>query len=131
MSLKEKYQAALEMAQQIGANVENFHEEGEALVFNATVETQYLANQIWDKFKSINGLGKEGAAPADIKANIQVSDASVFHRHTVVSGDTLGELAKHYYDKAGDYMKIFEANRDILNDPDMIKVGQVLVIPAP
>jgi LysM repeat protein len=50
--------------------------------------------------------------------------------HVVVAGDTLGALAKHYYGKASLYMKIFEANRDILKDPNLIKVGQRLRIPA-
>lgn len=49
--------------------------------------------------------------------------------HTVISGDTLWKIAQHYYGKGNDYMKIFEANRDLLDDPDKIKVGQVLQIP--
>ena len=49
--------------------------------------------------------------------------------HTVVSGDTLWKIAEHYYGKGNDYMKIFEANRDQLDDPDKIQVGQVLQIP--
>ena len=49
--------------------------------------------------------------------------------HEVVAGDTLGHIAQKYYGKAGEYMKIFEANRDILDNPDLIKVGQKLRIP--
>lgn len=49
--------------------------------------------------------------------------------HDVVSGDTLSKLAKHYYGDPGLYMKIFEANRDVLKDPNLIKVGQRLRIP--
>ena len=49
--------------------------------------------------------------------------------YEVVSGDTLGAISKKYYGKASDYMKIFEANRDILDNPDLIKVGQKLQIP--
>jgi len=49
--------------------------------------------------------------------------------HTVVRGDTLWKIAEHYYGKGNDYMKIFEANRDQLDDPDKIQVGQVLQIP--
>lgn len=49
--------------------------------------------------------------------------------HVVARGDTLSALAKRYYGKAGLYMKIFEANRDILSDPNLIKVGQRLRIP--
>lgn len=49
--------------------------------------------------------------------------------YEVVAGDTLGAIAQKYYGKASEYMKIFEANRDILDNPDLIKVGQKLKIP--
>jgi len=49
--------------------------------------------------------------------------------YTVQSGDTLSKIAKQFYGNANDYMKIFEANRDKLNDPNKIQVGQSLVIP--
>jgi nucleoid-associated protein YgaU len=50
--------------------------------------------------------------------------------HTVVKGDTLSKIAKKYYGKASRYPKIFDANRDQLDDPDKIKPGQVLKIPS-
>jgi len=49
--------------------------------------------------------------------------------HKVVAGDTLSKIAKKYYGKAGDYKKIFEANKDELKDPDKIFPGQDLIIP--
>jgi nucleoid-associated protein YgaU len=49
--------------------------------------------------------------------------------HDVVAGDTLSKIAKKYYGDPGLYMKIFEANRDVLKDPNLIKVGQKLRIP--
>jgi len=50
--------------------------------------------------------------------------------HEVVGGDTLSALAKKYYGNANMYMRIFEANRDVLDDPNLIKVGQKLRIPV-
>lgn len=50
--------------------------------------------------------------------------------HTVVSGDTLGKIAKNYYGNAMKYPVIFEANKPMLIDPDKIYPGQVLRIPA-
>jgi nucleoid-associated protein YgaU len=51
-------------------------------------------------------------------------------KHVVVSGDTLSAIAKKYYDDAGKYMKIYEANKAVIGDnPDMIKPGMELVIP--
>ena len=131
MSLKDKYQSALDFAKERGAEMENFHEEDGNIVFNGTVPTPFVRNAIWDKLKSINGLSKDDAAPSEVKANIKVSDDSVYHRHTVVAGETLGKIAKHYFDDASKYVAIFEANKDILKNPDLIVVGQVLSIPNP
>jgi nucleoid-associated protein YgaU len=50
--------------------------------------------------------------------------------HTVVSGDTLGKIAKHYYGNAMKYPEIFEANKPMLTHPDKIYPGQVLRIPV-
>jgi len=50
-------------------------------------------------------------------------------RYTVVSGDTLSHIAKRFYGNANRWPRIFEANRDQLDDPDRIRPGQVLKIP--
>ncbi len=49
--------------------------------------------------------------------------------YTVQKGDTLSHIAQTYYGKASGWKKIFEANRDQLDDPDRIKPGQVLRVP--
>ncbi|CAM1345233.1 peptidoglycan-binding protein LysM [Tenacibaculum amylolyticum] len=49
--------------------------------------------------------------------------------HTVVSGDTLGKIAKEFYGDAMKYPVIFEANTPMLEHPDRIYPGQVLRIP--
>lgn len=49
--------------------------------------------------------------------------------YEIKSGDTLGAIAKHFYGNAGQYMRIFEANREIISDPDKIYPGQKIRIP--
>lgn len=49
--------------------------------------------------------------------------------YTIVSGDTLSKLAKRFYGNARDYPRIFEANREVIKDPDLIYVGQKIRIP--
>ena len=49
--------------------------------------------------------------------------------HTVVSGDTLGKIAKNFYGNAMKYPEIFEATKPMLSHPDKIYPGQVLRIP--
>jgi len=49
--------------------------------------------------------------------------------HEVKKGENLWKIAEHYYGDGTLYTKIFEANKDVLDDPDRIKVGQKLRIP--
>jgi nucleoid-associated protein YgaU len=49
--------------------------------------------------------------------------------HEVKKGESLWKIAQHYYGDGSLYTKIFEANRDTLKDPNLIKVGQKLRIP--
>ena len=49
--------------------------------------------------------------------------------YEIVSGDTLSVIAKKYYGKASEYPRIFEANREVIKDPDLIFVGQKIRIP--
>lgn len=50
--------------------------------------------------------------------------------YTVERGDTLSQIAKQFYGKASEWNTIFQANRDQLDDPDLIQPGQVLRIPG-
>ncbi|MEJ2533989.1 MAG: LysM peptidoglycan-binding domain-containing protein [Gammaproteobacteria bacterium] len=51
--------------------------------------------------------------------------------YEVQPGDSLWKIAAEVYGNGAEYPKIFEANRDILDDPDLIRPGQVLRIPDP
>ncbi|HEY0671972.1 MAG TPA: LysM peptidoglycan-binding domain-containing protein [Longimicrobiales bacterium] len=50
--------------------------------------------------------------------------------YTVKSGDSLSAIAKREYGDAGQWRRIFEANRDQIKDPDLIHPGQELKIPS-
>jgi nucleoid-associated protein YgaU len=58
------------------------------------------------------------------------STASASKTYVVVSGDSLSKIAQREYGRADQWSRIYEANRDILNDPDKIFPGQKLRIPA-
>ena len=49
--------------------------------------------------------------------------------YTVQSGDTLSKISKHFYGDAEKHMDIYYANRDEIENPDQLRVGQVLNIP--
>ena len=50
--------------------------------------------------------------------------------HTIVDGDTLGDLAARYLGSATRSLEIFEANRDVLSKPELLPIGAELKIPA-
>ena len=49
--------------------------------------------------------------------------------YTVVAGDSLSKIAKREYGDASKWHRIFEANRDKIQNPDLIHPGQVLNLP--
>jgi uncharacterized protein YidB (DUF937 family) len=74
-------------------------------------------------------MGSPTSAPTPSAAPTAPTPEAQARTYTVVSGDTLSKIAKHYYGDANDWPKIFDANRDKLSNPDRINVGQVLRIP--
>jgi len=71
----------------------------------------------------------EGIANVDDRMTTAIQEPEA-QFHTVVSGDTLGKIAKTYYGNAMKYPVIFEANKPMLSHPDKIYPGQVLRIPV-
>jgi len=67
--------------------------------------------------------GSSSTAPAPAPAK------PAARTYTVVAGDNLSKIAKNFYGDANKWKKIFEANRDIIKNPDLIKPGQTLKIP--
>lgn len=125
MGLRDTYAYAIQTAKG------KFHggaEEREGkLYFTGTVGTEAEKNELWNAIKTIPTWQK------DIVADIQVTGgpaaAGAKPTYTVKPGDTLSKIAKAQLGSADAYMKIFEANRDQLADPDKIKPGQVLRLP--
>lgn len=124
MPVKAKYQDVLNLGEQLAIVNGDVRVEDDVLKIKGTAKTQYEKNLLWDAIKAAGG-----ESPCDIMANISVADDSVYHRHTVVKGETLGGIAKHYFKNAMKYKEIFAANTNVLDNPDLIKVGQVLDIP--
>lgn len=124
MSVKAKYQAVLNLGEQLAIKDGDVKEEGGVLKVKGQAATQYEKNLLWDKIKEIGGEN-----PSDIQASITVADSSVYHRHTVKGGESLSKIAKLYYDDPMKYKKIFDANTNILKNPDIIHPNQVLIIP--
>ena len=126
MGLRDTYAYAIQTAK--GKFQGNAEERDGKLYFKGTIASEELKNELWNAIKTIPTWRE------DIVADIQVvapppGAAPAAKTYTVKAGDTLSKIAKDHLGSAGDYMKIFNANKDQLTDPDKIKPGQVLNIP--
>jgi len=129
MGLREKYDHAIQTAK--GFRMVGAAEERDGkLHFKGTVGTQEEANRIWDAIKTNPDWRND--VIADIKATGEAAGQSkgAERTYTVQAGDTLSKIAKQFLGDANAYNDIFKLNRDQLSDPDKIKPGQVLKIPA-
>ncbi|MBN8677947.1 MAG: LysM peptidoglycan-binding domain-containing protein [Chitinophagales bacterium] len=125
MALKDKYASVLALGEKLGIQNGRIEEGADGVLrMWGTAADTYQKDQLWDAIKAIGG-----AEPSDIAADIQVATTDYYTKHTVVKGDSLSKIAKHYYDDMMKYNAIFDANRDQLSNPDEIEVGQVLIIP--
>jgi len=130
MGLRDKYSHAILTAKNLRMQGSADERDGK-LYFKGTTQTQEEANQIWDAIKTVPDWSTD--IVADIKATGGGASASAgggAQSYTVKAGDTLSKIAKEHLGDANAYMKIFNANKDQLADPDKIKPGQVLKIPA-
>jgi LysM repeat protein len=126
MGLRDKYAWAISQAK--GKFDGKAEERDGKLYWTGTVKSEQEKNEIWMAIKTIPEWRDE--VVADITVVGGPAAAAPAKTYTVKSGDTLSAIAKSQLGSAGDYMKIFDANRDQLSDPDKIKPGQVLKIPA-
>jgi nucleoid-associated protein YgaU len=130
MGLRDKYAYAIQTAKDLRMQGSAEEREGK-LYFRGTTQTQEEANKIWNAIKTIPDWKTE--IVADIKAaggGASAGAGAGSHNYTVKAGDTLSKIAKEHLGDANAYMDIFNANKDQLKDPDKIKPGQVLKIPA-
>jgi nucleoid-associated protein YgaU len=125
MSLKDKYDEALKLSEQLKLKGAGWKEEGGKLKLWGTAEYAIDRDHVWDRIKKVSGWESE------ISADIKVEKTDVYGFWVVQAGDSLSKIAKDVYDNAGKYMKIFEANKDVLKDPNLIHPGQKLKLPNP
>ena len=126
MGLREKYAYAISTAK--GKFDGNATEKDGKLYFQGSVKSEDEKNEIWNAIKTIPDWRND--IVAEIKVTGGGASAASAQTYTVKSGDTLSKIAKEHLGDANAYMKIYEANRDQLKNPDLIKPGQVLKIPA-
>ncbi len=133
-ALKLKYQSVLNFMQSQNVQLQNINMEGDKLFIRATAPSADIKNKVWDQIKlvdpSFSDLTAEIDAPAAQAAAAAASGASSSARtYHVQAGDNLSKISKQFYGDANKYMKIYEANKDKMSDPDHVRAGTDLIIP--
>lgn len=123
MSLTNKYANVVAKAQELGLKNVKVNETGGKVQISGTTEYQMQKDMLWDVIKQQPGWEQE------VSADIKAERTDVWGVWEVKPGDSLSKIAKSAYDNANEYMRIFEANKNILKDPNVIQPGQKLVIP--
>jgi nucleoid-associated protein YgaU len=132
--LKQRYQTVLTTSDNERIQFVNLHVQDNKLFIKGIAPSEEAKNKFWDQVKLVNPNAD------DITADISVDTSRAMgaaagggqgsgQTYEVKSGDNLSKISKQFYGDASEYMRIFYANRDKLNDPDKIQVGQQLVIP--
>jgi nucleoid-associated protein YgaU len=124
--LKTKYGSVLNSMNQLGVHLTHVHIQENKLYVEGACGSESIKNKIWDQVKLVD------PAFSDLTLNLTIDPALAPKQqiYTVAAGDSLSKIAKQFYGNANECMKIFEANKDRLTDPNVIKVGQQLVIPS-
>ena len=123
MSLQEKYQSILELANSNGTTYTL--EEGDGVLhINGTAPDDAAKQSLWDAYAAVDPDYQSG----DLILNITTGDAAGggANTYTVEPGDSLSKIGGKY---GLPWKAIYDANRDTIHNPDMIHPGQEIKIP--
>jgi len=133
--LKQKYQTVLTTSDNEKIQFLNLHVQDNKLFIRGIAPSEEAKNKFWDQVKLVNPNADDITADISVDSSRAIGAAAgggqgaAGETYEVKSGDNLSKISKQFYGDANEYMRIFYANRDKLNDPDKIQVGQRLTIP--
>jgi len=124
MSLQEKYQTILALADQNGTTYELSEGDG-VLHIEGTAPDASAKQALWDEYNRIDPDYRTGDLVLNI-SDASGASADAGNTYTVQAGDNLSKIGAKY---GISWNAIYDANRDIISDPDRIHPGQELKIP--
>ena len=144
--LKQKYQSVLHSMEQQHVQLQNVNMQDGKLFIRGAASSEEAKNKVWDQIKLVDpsygdliaeinvDQSRQESAQSSTQAPAQSTSrstraATAGENYIVQPGDTLSKISKDVYGDPNQYMRIFNANRDKLQDPDTIQAGQQLLIP--
>ena len=136
--LKNKYKSVLDLIPQKGVRLSHVHVQDNKLFVQGAAPSEQIKNDIWNQIKAVDpnysdltcDISVDSSLPNPQPQAQAAAGAYGSRSYTVKPGDTLSKISKEFYGDPNRYQKIFEANRDKLENPDKIRVGQELTIPS-
>lgn len=131
--MKQKYASVLTIVREQRVQLSHLHIQNGKFFMQGVAPSDQAKNKVWDQIKVVNPNWAQELI-ADIRVDSTAQSAAALsadgaRTYTVQAGDSLSKISKKYYGDANQYMKIFEANRDAVNDPNKIFPGQTLKVP--
>ncbi len=140
--LKQKYQSVLTLIQQSGVRLSHMHVQDNKLFLQGEAPSDQVKNKVWDEIKRIDPSYSDLTCDLTVNSSLPqpaaqapaqqtgAAAAGGMQSYTVKPGDTLSKISQQFYGSVGQYMKIYEANRDQIQDPNEIRAGQTIKIPS-
>jgi nucleoid-associated protein YgaU len=127
--LKQKYSNVLDLIARRNVRLDHLHVQGDKLVMQGAAPNEEIKNEVWNAIKAIDPAYSDLSCEISVDSSLP-APAPEAKTYTVQAGDSLSKLAQQFYGDASQYKRIFEANQDQLKDPDKIRIGMELKIPA-
>ena len=129
--LKRKYSSVLDLIKRRNVRLDHLHVQDDKLVMQGAAPNEGIKNEVWNAIKAVDSGYSDLSCEISVDSSLPApAEAASGQKYTVKSGDSLSKIAKEFYGDANQYMRIFEANKDQLDDPNKIDAGQELKIPA-
>ncbi|MGO4771790.1 LysM peptidoglycan-binding domain-containing protein [Flavobacterium sp. W22_SRS_FK3] len=122
MSLQDKYKELTDLANNLGISNLEVREQDNVLYIDGTAKSAANKEELWNAYGKIDPEFRS----ADVVMNIAVVEREATE-YTVKSGDSLSKIGKLH---GVSWQDIFEANKDLIKNPDLIQPGWKLKIPT-
>ena len=126
MALRAKYQSLIDPPTKSGVTNLQVREQGNVLYIDGNAPSEQVKKSLWDLYNKIDPDYRAG----DLVLNVNVfgsEKASENREYVVVKGDSLSKIGQKY---GVAWKDIYELNKDIIKDPDLIHPGWKLKIPG-